>query len=232
MEEGIRAAGLGPALQAEQRGDDASGGDLVRRGAATVGERLRHQRIGQRRHGAGDETLAEVAVVAHRVGRAADDARIVDVDRIGDDGGGGVGPRCARRQHRHRVGDAEREAAPAPARGGDAAHRRRGADREAAVVLVDDRPGHQHMVVVLAPSRSTVAARQGHRDLAPLRRSGAAATAAAQAVEPQALVRPAPRSQVRAATCSRERTVRGRDVGALREHRMVLEQRSDPLRRS
>ena len=88
---------------------------------------------GSARHGAGDEALAEVAVVAHRVGGAADDARIVDVDRVGDDGRGGVGARCARRQHRHRVGDAEREAAPAPARGGDAAHRRSGVDREAAV---------------------------------------------------------------------------------------------------
>ncbi len=37
-------------------------------------------------------------------------------------------------------------------------------------------------------------------------RAGRAATAVAQAAEPQALVNPAPRSQVRIATCSRERT--------------------------
>ena len=37
-----------------------------------------------------------------------------------------------------------------------------------------------------------------------VRLSRAAATAAAQAAEPQALVRPAPRSQVRMTICSRE----------------------------
>src|SRR5262249_37539426 len=42
--------------------------------------------------------------------------------------------------------------------------------------------------------------------LRPVRLSRAAATAAAQAAEPQALVRPAPRSQVRTITCSGEAT--------------------------
>ncbi len=55
-----------------------------------------------------------------RAGRR-DDGRVVDVHRVGDDGGGGVGGGRIAREHRHRIGDAERERAAVAAAGGDAA---------------------------------------------------------------------------------------------------------------
>ena len=78
-------------MQAEQRGDDAGGGDLGLGGTAAALERLLDERAGQRRHGAGDEAVAEIAVVAHRARGATDDARIGDVDGIGHDRRGRVG---------------------------------------------------------------------------------------------------------------------------------------------
>ncbi len=51
------------------------------------------------------------------------------VDRVGDHGGGRVRHGRCPRQHRDGVGDAEGEAAAAPAAGGDAAHRHGGGDR-------------------------------------------------------------------------------------------------------
>ena len=63
-----------------------------------------------------------------------------------------------------------------------------------------------------------------------VRLSRAAATAAAQAAEPQALVRPAPRSQVRMTMCVARDDMRQRDVGALGKHRMVFQQRPEAVR--
>src|SRR5262249_61996190 len=57
----------------------------------------------------------------------------------------------------------------------------------------------RHSMRSSPPGSVTVTAR-------PVRPRRTAATAAAQAAEPQALVRPAPRSQVRTTMCSRERT--------------------------
>jgi len=57
------------------------------------------------------------------MGRPTVDRRMVGVDCVGDDRGRGVGLGCGRREHGHRVGDAQRERAAAPARGGNAAHR-------------------------------------------------------------------------------------------------------------
>ena len=94
-------------------------------------------------------------------------------------------------------------------------------------MLVLDRAGHQHVVVGLAPFDGEIAAGQLTVTLRPVRLSRAAATAAAQAAEPQALVRPAPRSQVRITMRSRDRRRGERDVGALRKQRMVFEQRAD-----
>ena len=72
--------------------------------------------------------------------------------------------------------------------------------------------------------------RRPARSLSPcgsVRRSRAAATAAAQAAEPQALVRPAPRSQVRITRWSREGMAASVMLARCGKHRMVFEQRAD-----
>ena len=53
------------------------------------------------------------------------------VDGVGDQRRRRIGRRRVLRQHGHRIGDAQRKAAAAPAAGGDAAHRIGGADDEA-----------------------------------------------------------------------------------------------------
>src|SRR5439155_24866184 len=58
----------------------------------------------------------------------------------------------------------------------------------------------RHSIMRLPPGNVTITLR-------PVRRDRAAATAAAQAAEPHALVKPAPRSQVRITMCSRDFTV-------------------------
>ena len=121
------------ALQRQHGGDDATGVDLRSRRGGAARERGRDERLAATAARRGDEAVAEVAVVAHRAGGRADDARVVDVDGIGDDRRCRVGDRSGRGEDGDAVGDAEREAAPAPARGRDAAHRRRGVDGEAAV---------------------------------------------------------------------------------------------------
>ena len=55
------------------------------------------------------------------VGRRAPYRRAVDVHRIGDQRRRGIGRGRVARQHRDRIGDAEREGPPVPAGGGDAA---------------------------------------------------------------------------------------------------------------
>ena len=106
-----------------RRGDDAAGGDLPPRFGRAVRERGGDELGRQRRHRERDEAIAEVAVVAHAAGGRANDARVVDVDRIGDDRRCGIGRGRGRREDGDAVGDAKREAAAAPARRRDAAHR-------------------------------------------------------------------------------------------------------------
>ena len=72
------------------------------------------------------QALAEIAVRVQGRGRLAADRGIGGIDGVGDQGGGDVGFGGARRQRRHRIGDAERQATPAPPAGGQAAHARCG----------------------------------------------------------------------------------------------------------
>ena len=98
---------------------------------------------------------------------------------------------------------------------------------EPALELVFDRPGHQHMVVGLAPLDGEIAARQRDRDLAagPLGAGGAdrggAGGRAAGAGEAGAAF-PGPHDQVLARDHLGER-----NIGAVRENRMMLQQRAD-----
>ena len=79
---------------------------------------------------AGDEPIAEIAVgLEGPGGKAGDGAMAWQIDGIGDDGGSGIGIGGTCRQHGHRIGDAEREAAAAPAAGGDAAQLVGGGER-------------------------------------------------------------------------------------------------------
>ena len=68
---------------------------------------------------------------------------------------------------------------------------------EPAFIFERRRARHQHVVVALAPFDRELAAGQRDLTMRLARFSRAAATAVAQAAEPQALVSPAPRSQVR-----------------------------------
>ena len=71
----------------------------------------------------GDEQIAEIALRIEVAGRRAFDRRMArQIDGVGDQRRSGVGDGGRGGEHRHRVGDAEREAAAAPARGRDAAH--------------------------------------------------------------------------------------------------------------
>ena len=121
------------ALQRQHGRDDAPACDLPACRVGSGGQGFGDGSVVQSRHGAGDETLAQIADVADGAGRAAGDARIVEIDGVGDDGGRRVGRRRARGEHGDRIGDAEREAAPAPARGGDAAHGGSAVDDEATI---------------------------------------------------------------------------------------------------
>ena len=80
-------------------------------------------------------------------GRNAGDRRMAgQVDGVGDDRRGGVGCRAVLRKHGHRIGNAQRKAAAAPAAGGDAAHRVGRADDDAvgkAVARAGDRERHR-----------------------------------------------------------------------------------------
>ena len=70
----------------------------------------------------GDRYIAQVTIVFEFTSRSANDARVLHIDRVGDHRGSRIGLRGGSGQHRHAVGDAQREAAPAPAAGGHAAH--------------------------------------------------------------------------------------------------------------
>ena len=103
---------------------------------------------------------------------------------------------------------------------------------ELAGELVLGRAGHQDMVVGAPfddadrrPAASTVALRPR------CAWCGRPLTSAAQAAVPQARVSPAPRSQVRTMMWSGDTTCAMRDVGALGEDRMVLEQRPEAVER-
>ena len=72
----------------------------------------------------GNEAMAEIIVGLDLRGRLARDGGMAgQIHIIGDDGRGGIGAAGTLRQHRHRIGNAEREAPPAPAAGRDAADR-------------------------------------------------------------------------------------------------------------
>ncbi|MCY1359690.1 hypothetical protein D9M69_462760 [compost metagenome] len=126
-----------------------------------------HLRGRQRRHVDGDEGVAEVAVVLAGTCGLALDEGIGHIDGVGDHGGGGIGLRRGGGQHRHAVGDAQRETAPAPAAGGDTAHGLVGVQLELAV-------GGQHAAVAPVEAREVgeqaharrVAGREVQRDVA------------------------------------------------------------------
>ena len=86
------------------------------------------------------------------------DARVVDVDRVGDDRRRRVCARRGRGEDGDAVGDAERKAPAAPARRGDAAHRRRDVDGEASgerrAEPAADRVGAHADVVALARAKA------------------------------------------------------------------------------
>ena len=85
----------------------------------------------EQRHPGGDKPIAEIAVVADVAGCAAGDGGMArQVDGIGHHRGGGIGGRGVFGQSRHSIGNAKREAAPAPAAGGQAAHTETGRQRE------------------------------------------------------------------------------------------------------
>lgn len=70
-----------------------------------------------------DQAVAEVTVRRDLIGRLASHfGRSRQVNGVGDECGGNIGCRGAAGESGDTVGNAEREAAPAPARGGDAAY--------------------------------------------------------------------------------------------------------------
>ena len=91
-----------------------------------------------------------------------------------------------------------------------------------------DRPGHQHVVVALAPVDGQIAARQRHRHLAVRAlepRGGDRGRAGRRAA---GRVSPAPRSQVRMTMCSRETMCASVMLARSGKDRMVFEQRAEP----
>ena len=125
-----------PALQRQHGRDDPPAAIALRARARTRGRAPRSTACaGKRPTAHGDQAVAEVAVVAHRARAGAR-----TIARIGRTStalaimvAAASAAAALARQHGHRVGDAEREAAAAPARGGDAAHRQRRVDRRRAV---------------------------------------------------------------------------------------------------
>ena len=72
-----------------------------------------------------DRRVDKVAVVPEVAGRPPHDTGVLDVHCIRDHGGGGIGHCRGGGQYCHAVGDAEREAAAAPAAGGHTAAKSR-----------------------------------------------------------------------------------------------------------
>lgn len=121
--------------------------------------------------------LAKVAVGKQRAGRGTGDGAMAgQVDGIGDQRRGDIGTGGVGGKHRHCIGDAEREGAPAPARGGDAADTGRGrqldpaagaagprivADRDAGAALA--LPQRDVAAVVDRQAGEAVAGLQGRR---------------------------------------------------------------------
>ncbi len=102
---------------------------LRRAGGKRAVDLIRRQRPDARR----DAAVAEIALRIEVAGRRALDRGMAGkIDRVGDQRRGGVGERGGGGEHRDGVGDAEREAAAAPARCRDAAHAVARADRRAA----------------------------------------------------------------------------------------------------
>ena len=70
---------------------------------------------------------AQIAVRLHHTGRLAGNGRMArQINGIGDQGGGNIGGSGGFGQHRHAIGHAHRQAAPAAPAGGNAAHAHRG----------------------------------------------------------------------------------------------------------
>ena len=87
-------------------------------------QRPLHLRRGQHGHFDCHLDSAQIAVILQAAGRAAHDAWVFDIHRVGNHRRRGVGARGIGGEHRHTVGDAERKTAAAPAAGGNAAHAR------------------------------------------------------------------------------------------------------------
>jgi hypothetical protein len=127
------------ALQPQRGAVDQPGGEQFSRTSGTRFERTLNLIVGQYADVPGDQPRAEIAVGLQIVGRAADNRGVSgQIDGIGNDGGGGIGLRRGARQHRHRVGDAERETAAMASAGRDTARR---------IVSVDDDGSHHAMRV-------------------------------------------------------------------------------------
>ena len=126
----------------------------------------------QLRHRHRDQPVAKVAVALNRAGRAALDAGMVQVHRIRNHRRRRIRRRRAPCHDRHRIRDAKREAASAPARGRDAPHRVCGA--------------HRHPVHPTRGGKGTgqlLALRQPQRDVAAVVGIGAADAGAGQGAQ-------------------------------------------------
>ena len=125
-----------------------------------------------------DRQVAQVAVVAHRARRQPRGcAGCVDVHRIGDHGRGRIGRRGARRQHRHRIGDARGTASGRAS----PTWRRRAPDRCCAISIVASSSGSARSPTM--PVRDRAAARREmQRDVAAIVDDRRAAACAARSI--------------------------------------------------
>ena len=112
-----------PTLQGQECRLDQPTDPHVRGGGGAAVERLLHRRNRQRCHRHRHQAFAQVAVRIQLASGGPPNFGSSDIDRIGDQRGGGIGSGGVAGEHGNGICNAEGQAASAAPAGGDAAHR-------------------------------------------------------------------------------------------------------------